>query len=155
MDSTEIDEAAEITNGVNNLHGTSYGSPSLDIDISYVRAVLALFIAGSIRLRAKKVVYASIAEDHVTYFLDEEMRAVQRANRSDIIHWIIQPNIKRDRTDPLLRCEPDFVFFWADEETDPDLCLYAEAKRLFGIGASLAGKYVDEGVLDFIEARYG
>src|SRR5206468_2818537 len=41
------------------------------------------------------------------------------------------------------------------EEADPDLGLYAEAKRLFGTGPSLASKYVEQGVLDFVEARYG
>jgi hypothetical protein len=100
-------------------------------------------------------VNVSTLENPITYLLDEEMRAIQRANKSDIIRWIVQPNIKRDPNDPLLRCEPDFVFLWLDEETDPDLGLYAEAKRLFGTGSSLAGKYVEEGVLDFVEARYG
>lgn len=155
MNDTEIAEAAEITNSIDNSHGSSYGKSSLGINVSYVRAALALFIAGASYLHAKKVVNASTLENPITYLLDEEMRAVQRANGSDILRWVVQPNIKRDPNDPTLRCEPDFVFVWLDEETDPDLGLYAEAKRLFGTGSSLADKYVEEGILDFVEARYG
>jgi len=155
LDDTEIAETAEITNSVDNSHGSSYGKPGLGINVAYIRAALALFIAAASHLHTKKVVNASTLENPITYLLDEEMRAVQRANGSDIIRWVVRPNIKGDPNDPLLRCEPDFEFLWSGEETDPDLGLYAEAKRLFGTGSSLAGKYVEQGVLDFVEARYG
>ncbi|GCE18643.1 hypothetical protein [Dictyobacter kobayashii] len=83
------------------------------------------------------------------------MKAYRRSNGSDIVKWRLQTNIQRDPSNVLLRCIPDFVFIWEDEESDPDLCLYGEAKRLFGTGASLAGKYVEEGLLDYTEGRYG
>jgi len=131
LDDTETAETAEITNSVDNSYGSSHGKPSLGIDIAYVRAVLALFIAGASHLRTKKIVNVSILENPITYLLDEEMRAIQRANKSDIIRWIVQPNIKRDPNDPLLRCEPDFVFLWLDEETDPDLVFIAGQRGYF------------------------
>lgn len=155
MDSVKTIVTPETMSNVDSVFGTSVGKSALEIDTSYVQAVLALLTAAADQLKIKKIVTATTLEDPITYLLDEEMRVFQRANRSDIIRWVIQPNIKRDPTDPLLRCEPDFVFLWMDEETDPDLGLYAEAKRLFGTGPSLASKYVEQGVLDFVEARYG
>jgi hypothetical protein len=55
LDDTETAEAAEITNSVDNSYGSSHGKPSLGIDIAYVRAVLALFIAGASHLYTKKM----------------------------------------------------------------------------------------------------
>lgn len=155
MDSGEIEEVIETAVGESNSYISSYGKPGLSIDIAYIRAALALLVAGAVRLQAQKVVNTSTNEDPITYLLDKEMRLVQHASANDIIRWVIQPNIQRDPIDPLLRCVPDFMFIWEDEEADPDLCLYAEAKKLFGTGPSLADKYVEEGLLDFVEARYG
>ncbi len=155
MDSVEPGETEEAAYRSDGIYGAAYGKPGLTIATAYIKAALELLTLGAKCLHVKKVVNTATSEDHVTYLLDKEMRAIQRANKSDIIRWVIQPNIQRDPTDPLLRCEPDFVFLWIDEETDPDLGLYAEAKRLFGTGSSLADKYVEEGVLDFVEARYG
>jgi len=138
-----------------NAYKSTYGKPNLIIPLSYVRAALALLIEGAIRLKAKKIVNVLTDEDPISYLLDVEMKAARRIGTSDIIRWVVQPNIQRDPEDPLLRCEPDFMFLWSKREIDPDLCIYAEAKRLFGTGPSLAGKYVEEGLLDFVEGRYG
>ncbi len=121
MDSVKTIVTPETMSNVDSVFGASVGKSALVIDTSYVRAVLALLTAAAEQLKIKKIVTATTLEDPITYLLDEEMRVFQRANRSDIIRWVIQPNIKRDPTDPLLRCEPDFVFLWMDEEADPDL----------------------------------
>lgn len=155
MDNSKVVDVEIEKQHADEVQGSSYGTPGLSINVTYVKATIALIVAGVKRLQPKGLVDPLIREDNVTYLIDEEMRAVQRESKSDILHWVIQPNIKRDPLNPLLRCEPDFVFMWDDEEIDPDIGLYAEAKRLFGTGSSLADKYVDEGLLDFVEGRYG
>src|SRR5258708_38610061 len=56
--------------------------------------------------------------------------------------------------DPLDRCEIDIKFDWFEYPQNPERYLAVEAKKLYGIGASLAGDYVEEGVMDFVNGKY-
>lgn len=132
----------------------SLGKPGLRIPSLYLRAVLELLIAGGIQLRAKGIVTASMWENRITYHLDNEMELLQRTSQSDIVSWDVRVNTQANPADPMERCETDFKFRWAEYPNDNRRHLVAEAKRLFGHGDSLAGKYVDEGVMDFVLGKY-
>ena len=48
--------------------------------------------------------------------------------------------------------EIDIRFTWDDYR--PNSYLAVQAKRLYGTGGALAGPYVEEGVMDFIDGKY-
>jgi hypothetical protein len=134
-----------------------YGVPGLRIKPQYIQAALELLIDGVNRLRAKKLVTVDMDEDPITNFLSFEMKNAQRAGKSDIIFWDIRVDTQSDFTDPQLIGEIDFKFRWS-EYPDPnvyDRYLAVEAKRLFGKGDSLSGKYVEKGLMDFVVGKYG
>ena len=60
-----------------------------------------------------------------------------------------------DSVQPPDLVEPDFFFTWGPYPSREDPSLVVEAKRLRGAGPSLAGDYVDEGVMRFVQASYG
>jgi hypothetical protein len=138
-----------------SMKGSSYGRPQLSIGEPYLRASLDLLVRGGKRLQERKIVKADMFENDITYLLDNEMHKIQIAQKSDIVWWDIRVNISYDPQDPLKRSEIDIKFRWTQYPIDNDRYLAVEAKRLFGKGDSLAGKYVEEGVLDFVIAKYG
>lgn len=135
--------------------GVSYGIPGLQIKPLYIQAALELLIDGANRLQAKRVVTDEMDENPITYYLNNEMKQVQHYGKSDIISWDFRVHTQSDPTNPLSICEIDFKFRWTELPNDYDRYLAVEAKRLFGKGDSLAGKYVEGGVMDFVIGKYG
>jgi hypothetical protein len=137
------------------MDSASYGQPQLQIKPLYIRAALELLVNGAEKLRAKKLITTETDENPITYYLSAEMANLQRAGKSDIISWDFRVHTQSDPSNPQSICEIDFKFRWSEYPSDYDHYLAAEAKRLFGRGDSLAGKYVDDGIMDFVTAKYG
>ncbi len=139
------------------MDNVSYGDPQLQIKQLYVKAALDLLIEGAKKLRAKNLVKIDLLEDPITNLLSHEMKLAQRAGISKIITWDIRVDTQSNPLDPQDIGEIDFKFRWSDypEPNDYDRYLAVEAKRLFGKGDSLAGKYVEKGLMDFVVGKYG
>ena len=135
---------------------SSLGKPQLPLRELYVPAVLELLLVGASDLQAKGLIQASMSENRVSALLNQQMRTTRIAgNSSDILSWFMRPLIP-EGLEPLPDLvEPDFVFIWGPYPSREDPSLLVEAKRLRGAGASLAGDYVDEGVMRFVEGSYG
>ena len=131
------------------------GIPRFPIPQLYIRSALAILLAGWTKLRAKKLVTPNLAEDNITAYLSNEMRNAQREGVSDIINWDPQVGTQSNPENPLEMLKIDIKFRWDDYPNDNDRYLAAEAKKLRGKGRSLAGEYVEEGVMRFVTARYG
>ena len=132
------------------------GQPPLPLRELYVPAVLEILIIAACGLRSQKVVSADMRENTISALLDKQMRAARNGgNASDIISWFMRPLIPRDPDHPLEMGEPDFMFTWGTYPSCGDPCLQVEAKRLRGTGQSLAGEYVDQGVMRFVQGDYG
>ena len=121
----------------------------------FVRAALGLLVAGAVRLQSRCLVSDSTFENNITYLLEAEMAAAQRDGIGTIVQFDTRVNTAADANDPLVRGEIDIKFRWEQYPTIHERYLAVEAKRLFGKGHSLADKYVTEGVIDFIQAKYG
>ena len=135
---------------------SSLGQPSLPLRESYVPAVLEVLVGGARSLQAKGLVQSSMSENRVSALLDQHMRANRMANGgSDIVSWFMRSVIPTDSGGSLHLVEPDFLFTWGTYPSREDPSLTVEAKRLQGTGQSLAGDYVDEGVIRFVQGSYG
>ena len=122
----------------------------------YVTAVLDMLVDGVCDLQAKGLINSSMSENMISALIDQRMHAARIAdNSSDIINWVMQPSIPKDPERSLDQVEPDFLFTWGLYPSREDPSLMVEAKRLRGAGPSLAGDYVDEGVMRFVEGSYG
>jgi len=129
------------------------GKPSLAIPIQYVKAALTLLIAGAKRLQQQKIIHDKMHESsEITPRLASEMIAEQRAGYCDIIRFDFEVEHLSNPADPKSVCRLDFKFTW--NNYDYEAYLAVEAKRLRGKGKSLAYKYVDEGVMDFVDGKY-
>jgi hypothetical protein len=139
------------------MNNTSYGDPNLQVKPLYVKAALDLLIEGAKRLQAKNLVRIDLLEDPITNLLSYEMKLAQRAGISKMIMWDIRADTQSNPLDPQDIGEIDFKFRWSDypEPNDYDRYLAVEAKRLLGKGDSLAGKYVEKGLMDFVVGKYG
>lgn len=134
----------------------SLGQPTLPLRELYVPAVLELLLVGASDLQATRVVDPSMSENRISALLDQQMRATRMAgNGSDIISWHMRTLIPKNLEGPPELVEPDFLFTWGAYPSREHPCLYIEAKRLRGAGSSLAGDYVDEGVVRFVNGSYG
>ena len=120
----------------------------------YVRAALTLLVEGASRLRPNGIVTPDLSENQITYHLCHEMEAVQRADTSSILLVDYRVGTPSDPADPSKTGEIDIKFRWIQFPLRNDRYLAVEAKRLRGTGDSLAGKYVEEGVLDFVSGKY-
>ncbi len=141
---------------VDNASSGSLGQPTLPLRELYIPAVLELLLDGAIALQARGLVQPSMSENRVSAFLDQQMRAIRLAGKgSDILSWFMRTLIPEKSEQPPDLVEPDFLFTWGPYPSREDPSLFVEAKRLRGAGASLAGDYVDEGVLRFVEGSYG
>ena len=134
----------------------SLGQPTLPLRELYVPAVLELLLDGAADLQARGLVQPSMSENRVSALLHQQMRAIRLAgNGSDILSWFMRTLIPEESEQPPDLVEPDFLFTWGPYPSREDPSLFVEAKRLRGAGASLAGDYVDEGVMRFVEGSYG
>ena len=134
----------------------SLGQPTLPLRELYAPAVLELLLDGASDLQARGLVQPSMSENRVSALLNQQMRAIRLAgDGSDIISWFMRTLIPEESQQPPDLVEPDFLFTWGAYPSREDPSLFVEAKRLRGAGASLAGNYVDEGVMRFVEGSYG
>ncbi len=131
------------------------GIPYFPISQLYVSAALAILVEGWIRLQARNIVTPDLAEDYITLYLSDEMKSAQREGVSDIINWDPQVGTQSNPQNPLEMLKIDIKFRWHQYPNDNDRYLAAEAKKIRGKGKSLAGDYVDEGIMRFVNARYG
>jgi hypothetical protein len=130
------------------------GVPRLPIPQIYVRAALALIEAGGSTLRGLGVVNSSMLENHITYFLVEEMERAQRRGVSAALIIELRSNTKAHPTNPIIRGEIDIKFRWSQYPKPNDRYLAVEAKKLRGTKGTLADKYVTGGVADFVSGKY-
>ena len=134
----------------------SLGRPSLPLRELYVPAVLEILLVGASALQAGRFVDPSMFENRISALLDQHMRAARFAsNSSDILSWFMRASIPNESERPPDLVEPDFIFTWGTYPSREDPSLLVEAKRLRGAGDTLAGDYVDEGVMRFVEGSYG
>jgi hypothetical protein len=136
------------------LRTSFYGKPQLPIKRMFLLASLDLLMTAGKKLGEKKIVKADTHENTITYLVSHEMYQVQKSGKSDIVSWDPRVWTAYDPQDPLRMGEIDIKFRWTEYPTDNNRYLAVEAKRLFGKGDSLAGKYVEEGVMDFVIAKY-
>lgn len=140
---------------MSSVDGGVVGRPELPIKPGIVRTVLDLIVAGAKGLCVKKVVTPSMHEDRISEQLDQEMRAAHRGTASDIVNWAMRPDIPTSHKATIQIGEADFTFYWDQIPRDPDRYLAVEAKKLRGKYSSLASEYVNEGVLRFVNGKYG
>ena len=134
----------------------SLGQPTLPLRQLYVPAVLELLSIGACHLQARGLVDSSMSENRISALLDEHMRAARiTTDTSDILSWFMRPLIPTISGPSPSLVEPDFLFVWGPYPSREDPSLVVEAKRLRGSGPSLAGDYVDEGVMRFADGSYG
>ena len=139
-----------------NAANSSLGRPTLPLRELYVPAVLDMLLGGVRDLQARGLVNSSMSEDMISTLISQRMHAARMANNSsDIINWVMQPSIPIDPKRSLELVEPDFLFTWGLYPSREDPSLIVEAKRLQGTGPSLAGNYVGQGVVRFVDGRYG
>lgn len=131
------------------------GMPYFPISQLYVSAALALLVAGWRKLQARNIITPYFTEDDITLYLSDDMKRAQREGVSDIINWDPQVGTQSNPQNPLEMLKIDIKFRWHQYPNDNDRYLAAEAKKLRGKGSSLAGAYVDEGIMRFVKARYG
>jgi hypothetical protein len=93
-------------------------------------------------------------ENHITYYLADEMEQAQRRGISTALIIEARSNTKAHPTNPIIRGEIDIKFRWNQYPGPNDRYLAVEAKKLRGKGNSLADKYVTGGVADFVSGKY-
>lgn len=124
------------------------GVPSFSIPENYLKAALNLLIIGTDSLKQKSFVFNQ-KENEISIALVGEMQKEQE--KYNIRADILTPNL-------IYSCkgieysEIDIRFTW--DNYSPNAYFAVEAKRLFGKGDSLAGKYVEGGVMDFVDGKY-
>ena len=134
----------------------SLGRPALPLRELYVPAVLELLLIGASDLQKEGLIHSSMSENMISALLNQHMRTARMANDiSDILSWFMRTAIPKDPQGSPDLAEPDFLFTWGPYPSREDPSLFVEAKRLLGAGPSLAGDYVDEGVMRFVEGSYG
>ena len=139
-----------------NASNGSLGQPTLPLRELYVPAVLELLLIGACDLQAEGLVHSSMSEDMISALLNKHMLATRMSNNaSDILSWFMRTTIPTDLEGTSDFAEPDFLFTWGPYPSREDPSLFVEAKRLRGVGPSLAGDYVDKGVMRFVKGSYG
>jgi len=102
------------------------GKPSLAIPLQYLKASLALLIAGAKRLQQQKVVHDKMHESsEITPRLASEMIAEQTAIGCDIIRFDFEVHHLSDPADPKSVCRLDFKFSWNNYDYEAYLAVEA------------------------------
>ena len=130
----------------------SVGSPSFSIPRAYLMASLDLLISGTERIKKEYTFHPDTYEDDITRKLVAKMHAEQDETGKHIIRVDIFSGTLSDSTSPYKLSEIDIRFTW--NNFNPNSYLAVQAKRLYGTGPTLAGPYVEEGVMDFINGKY-
>ncbi|NMG83676.1 MAG: hypothetical protein GIS02_05685 [Methanosarcinales archaeon] len=118
------------------------GEPPFPTPSGYLKTALNLLICGTERIKRKYSFSPDTFENPITMKLVSEMHAKQDETKHSI-RVDIFPGVL-NAPDELAQL--DIRFTWDDYR--PNSYLAVEAKRLYGMGATLAGPYVEEG-LDF------
>ena len=135
---------------------SSLGRPTLPLRELYVPAVLDLLLIGVVDLQTRDLINSSMSENSISALLNQHMHAARMTgSTSDILSWFMRTLIPEDSQRSSDLVEPDFLFIWGPYPSREDPSLLVEAKRLRGTGTSLAGDYVDEGVMRFVQGSYG
>ncbi len=129
----------------------SVGVPSFSIPRAYLIASLDLLICGVKRIKRKKNFSLNTFENTITRNLVSEMYAEQEQSGYSIKIEFLS-GILSDPTSPDELREIDIKFTW--NVFHPNSYLAVQAKRLYGVGHTLAGPYVEDGVMDFIDGKY-
>ena len=129
------------------------GEPGLPIELAFVESVVELLVTGSARLAIKHSVTDTMPEDYISQRLDREMEALHRGGDSDIVNWSMRP-ARSLLGNPDEVFEVDFSFHANIFPRDQGTYVGVETKRLRGRGRSLAGAYVDYGVMRFVSGQY-
>ena len=127
------------------------GPPSFSIRSAYLKIVLNLLISGTKRIKLRYSFSSNTHENPITKKLVAEMHAEQDETGHSIRVEIFSGTLS-DPISPDELSETDIKFTWDDYR--PHSYLAVQAKRLYGTGATLAGPYVEEGVMDFIDGKY-
>ena len=130
-----------------------FGNPYLPIKRGFVRQVLMLLTDGARQLRMKNVVTPNMREDSISNGLDREMRELYNDSDGDIVSWSLR-GVHTVPEEPSITFSPDFSFRGDWRPRNQAWYLGVEAKRLRGAGDSLAGQYVHQGVMRFIDGQY-
>lgn len=136
--------------------GVAIGIPGLPFRKRYAPAAAALLVAAGKAVAAKKSIKPTMLENDISTLLYREIAAARKCldeDGSDILSCVLRNKVLTDPNDPLKLGETDFLFTYGPYPSEEDPSLVAEAKKLFGSGNSWAGKYVDSGVLRFVEAH--
>ena len=128
------------------------GNPSFSIRNAYLKIALNLLISGTKRIKRKYPFSPDTFENPITRKLVAEMHAEQEQSGQYSIKADIFSGTLSDPISPDELSEIDIRFTWGDYR--PNSYLAVQAKRLYGTGATLAGPYVEEGVMDFINGKY-
>jgi len=137
----------------------TWGTSAIVIPKTYLKAALILLVTGADRLKQKNVVKQicesqknksrKTLENTITRAL---VREVQKEQDKYSIHT--EPHSKNliHDCEDIEYSEIDIKFIWDDYL--PNVYLAVEAKLLYGTRSSLAGDYVEKGVMDFINRKY-
>ena len=128
------------------------GNPSFSIRSAYLKIALNLLISGTKRIKRKYSFSPDTFENPITRKLVAEMHAEQEQSGQYSIKVDIFSGTLSDPILPYELSEIDIRFTWDDYR--PNSYLAVQAKRLYGTGGTLAGPYVEEGVMDFIDGKY-
>lgn len=130
----------------------SVGVPSFSIRPAYLKIALNLLISGTERIRKKFNFGHGDLENCISRKLVAEMHAEQEQSGQYSIKVDIFSGTLSDPTSPDKLSEIDIRFTW--DNFHPNSYLAVQAKRLYGTGHTLAGTYVEGGVMDFIDGKY-
>lgn len=132
---------------------TALGNPSFPIRRGFVKQVLILLVNGAQQLRTENRVTPATREDSISNGLDRAMRILYKDSNSDIVNWSLR-GVHTVPDAPSITFAPDFSFHGDWRPRNQAWYLGVEAKKLKGRGDSLAGDYVDEGVMRFVQGHY-
>lgn len=130
-----------------------FGNPYFAIKRGFVKQVLMLLADGAQQLRANGVVTPETREDSISNGLDRQMRELYKDSDGDIVSWSLR-GVHTVPEEPSITFSPDFSFRGDWRPRNQAWYLGVEAKRLRGAGDSLAGDYVRQGVMRFIDGQY-
>ena len=125
------------------------GHPTLNLSRAVISSVLQLVPVAWTRVKSSKVVTVRSREQFIAGLLVEEMRAEAKARR---LHIRIEEEIgtrSPGAQEPDGRIDIQIVYSFAQEEYFGIECKRVRARRV-----TLAKKYVTQGVLRFVNAKY-
>jgi hypothetical protein len=127
------------------------GKPSLSIPDGIRKYCLDLLIIGFKRIKKNCTFKETDFENSITKKLVKEIQNEQNKKKIFIVRVDLFVGLL-DSCSSATAYQLDIRFIWNDFH--PNSYLAAEAKCLFGSGCSRAGKYIDDGLMDFVNGKY-